>query len=646
MKAATPVSLLFALALAFVSAGLVVVVRPARADDDPATAVARSHYEMGLKLFDARAHEQALIEFEKANELKTRPAALFMMAQCEYLLGRLKDARGHYQRYFDQNPEGEFALLARDRVEAIDKRPSTFVINTVPDDVTVRISLDGSTGVVVAGGQAPNNFSLPRGRYRVDATKPNYQGQTRIVDVDIAETKPLFFKLEPIPARLEIETSPPDATLYVNGNRARNPYRQEVAPGPVEIFAEAPNYQPRTVDLSLVPSEHRILTGDARFQLSYQQRSGRPELIFASALLGGFVGAGAVAAAIGKDLDEQNVASVLLATGGGISGAVLGGLLATTFVPKYIPDNRALFVIGGMWIGAAEGFGAGVVGRQIATYEESDPAPCQSPCRGSVGNYLQIGFEGSLPGLALGLTTGALLAKHAPTYGRVALIQSAALGGAVTGALAQIALQWHPYGATSWNYTVRQPNDGSDAMNGFFYVKSTTPGSPPVNQGCVYTLPGPNMTNASQPCAFLDGISVLDVAPGILIGLNVGLAAGLLSAYLPDQSRYGPSWKRVLLIDLAAGAGAVAGGVFGCVFNDDGCLSALHPTSEARSVAAWAALAGAGFGAVGGIVLTRGFDDDLPSREPTPGSMPMATFAPMRGANGSMVPAFAAMGSF
>jgi len=636
------------LALAFVLVGTVMGARarPALADDETATAEARSHYEMGIKLFDARAHEQALIEFEKANELKTRPAALFMMAQCEYLLGRLKEARGHYQRYFEQNPDGEFAALARDRVEAIDKRPSTFVINTVPDDVTVRISLDGQTGVVVAGGQAPNNFSVPRGRYRVDVVKPNYQGQTRIVDVDVAETKPLFFKLEPIPARLEIETAPPDATLYVNGNRARNPYRQEIAPGSVEIFAEAPNYVSRTVDLSLAPSEHRVLAGDARFALSYKQRSGRPELIFASALLGGFIGAGAVAAAIGKDLDNQNVASVLLATGGGFTGAVVGGLLATPFVPRYIPDNRALFIIGGMWVGAAEGFGVGVVGRQIATYEESDPSPCQTPCRGSVGNYLRVGFAGSLPGLALGLTTGALLAKRAPTYGRVTLIQSAALGGALTGALAQIALQWHPYGSASWNYTVRQPSADSDAGNGFFYVKSTTPGSPPVDQGCLYTPPGPNMSNASQPCAFTDGNSALDLAPGILIGLNVGLAAGLLGAYLPDQSGYGPSWKRVLLIDLAAGAGAMAGGVFGCVFNVDGCLSAPQPTSEARSIAAWAALGGAGLGAVGGILLTRGFDDDVPSQEPTPSTMPMATFAPLRGANGAMVPAFAAMGSF
>ncbi len=627
------------LSLAFVLVGTV-LARPALADDETATAEARSHYEMGIKLFDARAHEQALIEFEKANELKTRPAALFMMAQCEYLLGRLKEARGHYQRYFEQNPDGEFAALARDRVEAIDKRPSTFVINTVPDDVTVRISLDGQTGVVVAGGQAPNNFSVPRGRYRVDVVKPNYQGQTRIVDVDVAETKPLFFKLEPIPARLEIETAPPDATLYVNGNRARNPYRQEIAPGSVEIFAEAPNYVSRTVDLSLAPSEHRVLAGDARFALSYKQRSGRPELIFASALLGGFVGAGAVAAAINKNLQAQNVESVLLATGGFISGAAIGALLATPLVPKYIPDNRALFIIGGMWIGAAEGFGVGVVGRQIATLQEAAVPPCgPDPCRGPIGEQLQVGFIGSLTGLGLGLTSGALFAKRAPTYGRVTLIQSAALGGAVTGALAQVGLQWKPYG-TSWRVSVRQPTS-TDEMSGSIY-------STGMVGSCHYTstMVGDNTINTSAPCAFSDPSSFLDLAPGMLIGLNVGLAAGLLGAYLPDQSHYGPSWKRVLFIDIAAGAGAVAGGVFGCVFNVDGCLQAAQPNETAHAITAWSALAGGVVGVVGGLFLTSHFDDETPLGSGEPTAPPIVTFAPMRGAGGAMVPAFAAMGSF
>ena len=149
---------------------LAVVAAPARAADD-ATAQARSHYEMGLKLFDAREHEQALIEFSKANEIKPRPAALFMMAQCEYLMGRLREASVHYQKYATENPNGEFAELARDRVESIGKRPSTFVVNSVPEDVTVRISPEAETGRVVATGQAPNNFSIPRGRYRVDVTK-------------------------------------------------------------------------------------------------------------------------------------------------------------------------------------------------------------------------------------------------------------------------------------------------------------------------------------------------------------------------------------------------------------------------------------------------------------------------------------------
>ncbi|HEX3905029.1 MAG TPA: hypothetical protein VH853_19495 [Polyangia bacterium] len=616
--------------------------RPARAEEDSATAAARSHYEMGLKLFDARDHEQALIEFEKANELKSRPAALFMMAQCQYLLGHLKEARGNYQRYVDQNPDGEFATLARDRVEAIDKRPSTFVINAVPEDITVQISRVGMPGQVVAGGQAPNNFSVPRGRYRIDVTKPNYQGQTRIVEVDVAETKPLFFKLEPIPARLEIETMPLGATLYVNGNRARNPYRQDIAPGPVEIFAEAPDYESRAIDLSLAPGERKVFTGDAGFKLTYRQRSGRRELIAASGVLGAFIGAAAVAAAIGRDLNNQNVSSVLLATGGGISGAALGVLLATPIVPDYIPDNRALFIIGAMWIGATEGFGTSVVGYQLATHYGGGSPPCiPEPCRPDVGDQLRAGFVGSIAGLGLGLTAGALSSKHAPTYGRGWLIQSAAAGGAISGALFQVATQWKPYGS-AWQHNVEQ-------------IGSPTPptGMPCVDTGMTTTITtSDNMmkTVEAYNCVGPTSTSALDLAPGTLIGLNVGLLAGLIGAYAPDQSHYGPTWQRVLFVDLAAAAGAVAGGVFGCVFNVNGCLRPTDVSPEARAIQAWAALGGAGVGAIAGVFGTRHFEDELPDgRTTSPYAStppPIVTVAPMRDANGGVVPSFAAMGSF
>jgi hypothetical protein len=608
--------------------------RPARADD--ATVEARQHYETGIQLFDAREHEQALIEFSKANEIKPRPAAVFMMAQSEYLLGRLKDARAHYQAYVTEVPDGEFAGLAHDRIESIDKRPSTFVINAVPDDVTVQISRVGMLGQAVAGGQAPNNFSVPRGRYRIDVTKPNYQGQTRIVEVDVAETKPLFFKLEPIPARLEIETVPLGATLYVNGNRARNPYHQDVSPGPVEIFAEAPDYESRAVDLSLAPGEHKSLVGDARFQLKYRQRSGRRELIAASGVLGAFIGAAAVAAAIGRDLNGQSVSSVLLSTGGGISGAALGILLATPLVPDYIPDNRALFIIGAMWVGAAEGFGTGVVGYQIATHFGGPSPPClPEPCRPDFGDQLRAGFVGSIAGLGLGLTAGALSSKHAPTYGRGWLIQSAAAGGAISGALLQVATKWKPYG-TGWQHNVEQVSSPAAPM-----------GEACINTGPDTTTDGHYFFNCEQPST---STSTLDLAPGTLIGLNVGLLAGLIGAYAPDQSHYGPTWQRVLFVDLAAAAGAIAGGVFGCVFNVDGCLKAPSPSPEARSIEGWAALGGAAAGAIGGVLGTRHFEDEMPDGRTTGDSasatMPVVTVAPMRDATGGVVPSVAAMGSF
>jgi hypothetical protein len=606
---------------------------PARAADDDATARARAHYEMGLRLFDAREHDQALIEFETANALKTRPAAVFMIAQCEYLLGRLKEARNHYQAYVAQSPEGEFVELAKDRIQSIDKRPGTFAINTVPDEVDVRIVSESAPATPPLTGQAPNNFPVPRGRYRITVSKKNYLQQSHLVDIDLAETKPLFFKLDEIPARLEIETIPAGTTLYVNGNRVRNPYRQEVAPGHYEIIGEAPEHDQRAIEFALGAGERKLLTGDNRFRLSYTQRSGRAELIVASGIIGGFIGAGAVTAAIGSNVDAQNVGTVLLATGGGIAGAIAGALVATPLVPRYIPDNRALFILGMMWMGAAEGAGVGVVARQIATASGSLHDPCpgpEKPCRGPIGDQLRAAFIGAIPGLAVGLTTGAIASPRSPKYGRVALIQSAALGGALVGTLAQLGTRWHPYGR-DWDYTVRTVDSEERVKNSF-------------RDHCVLV----SSPEERWQCPYPD-TSVLDLMPGALIGLNVGILGGLLGAYLPDQSSYGPSWKRVLLVDLAAAAGAVAGAVGGCVADVSGCLSSSAPKEDARARAALASIGGALVGAVGGVLLTRHFDDEAPASPPI-GDKPKislsTTVVPLRAPDGSMVPGLGALGTF
>jgi hypothetical protein len=618
-------SLFFGVSLLACLCVLTTVAAPARAADD-ATAAARSHYEIGLRLFDARQHDQALLEFRAANDLKSRPAALFMMAQCEYLIGQLKAARTHYEQYAKENPDGEFVELAKDRIESIDKRPSTFVINTVPDDVSVRITSETTPNLPPVTGQAPNNFSVARGRYRITVSKANFLQQSRVVDIDLADTKPLFFKLDPIPARLEIETWPAGATLYVNGNRARNPYRQDVVPGHYELFVEAQNRDSRTVEFTLNPGERLLLTDGQRLQLQYVQRSGRPELIGASAVLLGFVGAAAVAAAIGKQLEDPSVSALLLTGGGALTGTVAGALAGSVLVPTYIPDNRALFIIGAMWVGAAEGAGAGIsIEQTVASDDNSDPN-CQG-CRAPLGERLRAAFFGSLPGLALGITSGALLSSHAPTYGRVSLIQSAALGGILAGGLMAVALQLHPYGS-AWEQQITTSDP--DLMKN-------------PKSKCVPIAPN---EVTGQPQWRCPERSILDLTLPSLIGLNVGLGAGLLAAYLPDQNQYGPSWTRVLLVDLATIAGTLGGGIAGCIAIKN-CLSG-YPTDDGRAASAVAALSGGALGFVIGAVVTRNTDKGMTDSNPTTASGPTATLTlfPAPQLQGGTVPMITAIGTY
>jgi hypothetical protein len=604
------------LLLAGVLATVVATGGGALAADD-ATGRARSHYEAGLELFYARDHAQALIEFQRAHETKPRPATVFMMAQCEYFLGMLTRARDHYDEYLRQSPTGEFVEVAKDRIESINRRPATLVINTVPDEVDVRVVAQGAAAGTspAASGLAPNNFSVPRGRWVVRVSKMNHLPQERTVEVEVAETRPLFFKLDPIPARLEVVTTPRGATLYINGNRARNPYGQDVSPGRYEIFAEATDHESRTEELQLGPGERRIFTGNSAFRLRYVQRSGRPELLGASALLGGLVGAGAVAAGIGNELETPEVSSVSFMIGGALTGGVAGALIANSIVPGYVPDSRALFVIGGMWIGVAEGALSGMVIRQAMADPVRDATVGEYSPRPPLSSELRAAFIGSLPGLAVGVTAGALFSDKAPTYGRVTLIQSAAAGGAIVGALGSVALRLKPFG---WEQPGTIQTDGECKGGG---------------------------TGNVGPCIAPAAYSLLDLAVPTLVGLNVGLAAGLLGAYLPDQSRYGPSWKRIVLIDLAAGAGALAGGIGACVADPE-CLNkdGGEGESKARARAAAFALLGAGVGLGAGIFLTRHVDDGpAPSTSQAPSSLTLLPPLPMPTAGGGMV---SAMGVF
>jgi hypothetical protein len=540
-----------------------------------AEATARDSYKTGLELFDGGDKAQALIEFQRAYELTSKPEILIMIAHCEYHLGQFKQARGHYEEFLSHETKGVWAESARQRIEAIKRRQGVIVVQTVPDAVEVTIErLDGPAQTVT--GQAPNQFPVNAGRWRVTAKKANYRPASTEVTIDSVDTKPLFFALERLPAHLEIRTDPEGATLYVRGNRARNPYMQDVEPGAYEVYAEAPSYESRSETFYVAPGERRKL----RFPLPYVQRSGRPELIGFWTAAGAVTGASLVLArltAVDKTPDSPDVSATAptsVIAGAALVGGVAGALFSTAYLPDYIPDNRALFRIGSAWIGAAEGAVTAVALR-------SD---------------MSSAWLGGAVGLATGATVGRLLEDKAPNYGRVAVIQSGAAAGLLAGALAVPALDF----------------------------EAATNHKPLV----------------------------------LLAGLNLGLGAGLALSYLPDQSAYGPTWQRAMLIDLAIGAGTVAGTLLKVVGT---CLQegpvegkrCSFGTDEARErrLTARFALAGGAVGLVAGWILTRQFDryNSPPlEREPAVAVVPMPTVLPVTSSDGSMrmVPGLAAQGRF
>ena len=523
-----------------------VVGTRAQAQDVDRAAQARQHYEAGVSLFEAGNKEQALGEFQLANELSPKKENLFMVAQCQYHLGLLKEARANYQQFLAQTPSGELADIARMRVDAINRRPGVVVINTVPDQVQVRIEGEGQ----VFTGDAPNEFRVPRGHYRITVAKPNFVGQDRDLAIDVAETKPLFFKLDPIPARLEIHTVPRNATLYVRGNRTLNPYAQEVEPGNYEVYAEARDYLPRHDTVSLTPGQKLKLD----FPLVYVQRSGRPELI------GFWIGIGAVGGGmfVLTRLDPRKPANLSLVGAGALAGGIGAGVISAALVPGYIRDNLALFRIGSMWIGDAEGLALGLALTQTTS-----------------GAWL-----GGMAGLGVGSVAGWWLDDHAPNYGRVAVIQSGAFLGAVAGVLAFPALGYGLKSCTATGSTAEVPCD-SAATNQTTHIHRDR------------------------------------IGWGLLGGMNVGLAAGLALAYLPDQREYGPSWQRVMLIDLAAVAGGFTGALVQVCRSGGFCGNAEIGPKMARY-----ALAGGAIGLAAGFFLTLKYDkrnDSVAQRPPARG---------------------------
>lgn len=151
---------------AVISLALMLVPVPALAGAEPSPSdreTARVLADKGAELFDAGKYEDAIDYFKKADGLVHAPTFVLMIAQSNAKLGRLKEARNHYQKVLDwpltkQAPPrfAEAQKTARAEVDDLNRR-----IPTVELKLTAEASASTEGAQVEIDGEAVSDISAP-----------------------------------------------------------------------------------------------------------------------------------------------------------------------------------------------------------------------------------------------------------------------------------------------------------------------------------------------------------------------------------------------------------------------------------------------------------------------------------------------------
>ena len=281
-----------------------------------------------------------------------------------------------------------------------------------------------------------------------------------------------------------------------------------------------------------------------------------------------------MAAAIGSNLSDPHIATVLLVGGGGVAGGVAGGVIATPCLIRTTSPTSARPGSAPRLLAALDQIAA-TTGCRLTSSDDGETTDDGAVGRAAAAGRSAAGLvRRQLPGFALGIGVGAATAKHAPSYGRVVLIQSAAMGGAIDGRARPARLQVAPLRqrlgvhecevgeASSGGPTLR-------AIRAHRYPMSPRGGTSariPVSSILMPPAPSSASTSASPPACS---------APTSPIRPDTAPAGGAC---------FWSTWPRF--------PGALAGGVGACVVLVEDCLRAPQTTEDARAIAAGAALIG------------------------------------------------------
>ncbi len=232
---------------------------------------ARERFRRGGEFFQNNDWPHAIEEFRAAYELWNNPVILFNLAQAYRADNQLSQATETFQRYLQEAP-----TLSREQRHEVEEAVAE--IQNTRAVLTFEVEPAGAT-VTLNGrslGEAPiaRNLEVLPGEYRVHVELANHESRDQTVTVASHEQRLVNVRLRPVDlnARLEVNVSPSDARVVVNGEDAgRGHVTRQVRPGSytIDVTREGYRDESRTVSVASLRTETVTITMNPRTRPFY-----------------------------------------------------------------------------------------------------------------------------------------------------------------------------------------------------------------------------------------------------------------------------------------------------------------------------------------------------------------------------------------
>ncbi|MEO8904572.1 MAG: hypothetical protein ABI488_19355 [Polyangiaceae bacterium] len=228
----------------------------ADADATPvdATADARRHFKLGIRLYQDTNYAGALAEFEAAYSAKPGPSSLQNVALCQKALFRYREAAQTLNQLLAQHDaelsNGEKKAV-QDAIAELDNLVGSVVIDVEPNDA--KVTLDGRA---LSLSEQKAGVEVNIGEHTVIAEESGYARLVRVMSVASGQKQlPVEMKLKATDGFLNIVAVDPRAAIAIDGvTLAFHEWRGGVKPDAdhlIQVFREGYESYESTVNVGL-----------------------------------------------------------------------------------------------------------------------------------------------------------------------------------------------------------------------------------------------------------------------------------------------------------------------------------------------------------------------------------------------------------